>query len=449
MENSKSKKLIIAAVLFVILCIAGVTAFFAAPYIKNVTDPGRKAIASMKNAGAEVSDNVNSQIDSFIKSMTDGDVTSYEGYISYDEASYKQEKLSSYLKTSTIRYEYGIDYTNKGFGGSLSLADNENSDGAVTLQFYMDSNNVYFKVPELCSYNFKMSINDMVKYISSAEISNGQADIGFDMNDVAYALKFFKSVDVEEGNSYAQAAQSVVNDIRTGYEKAVEQFVYEKRADKKWYVKLSDDGTEVKEKATVYDVTITKQALLTGAEAAIDAVFDDDSISGYRTLITTYYKNSREKLKNAVREKLASYTDSTMTIYIGSDNRIINYEISRQGADVELESLKKGVLTQMAVKMTSDGMTYDMLNKMKDEDTYILSCSMSSADINIIYHGESKALKASDMRGKASDFTGAVDVTKLTGTQYQKIMMELLGKMQVLDKVISTDRLYNAGINGI
>ena len=446
MEKSAKKRVTLAAIIVAVICVLGVGVYFAAPYIKNVTDPSNKAIQAMKNSSVEMSDNIKANIDNVIKGITDGGTKSYTGYITYDDMTYKSGNMLDYIRTNTIRYNYGVDMGARALGGSISLAADESASDVASLNFYINGGTLYFKVPQISSYNYKLNLDDALKYIedlSSDDIDSSKFDIGFDMGDIDYMMKLLDSVDKEEGDSYSKAIQSVVDDIQIGLAKAAEEFVYSKAGNKEY------SSGSYRQNTTCYNVTVTKDALIDGADAAIEAIYDDDSIAGYRTLISSYYKNSREKLKNAVRKHLEDYEEFDMTIYVGDGNRIVAYEINSNDDDsngsMVVESFLKGQITNLSYNMTYKDNTAVSSFERADDNTYKLASQINSDDIKLSYHGQAGLSSDTKLSVSAADFTNAVDVTNLTNSQYQAIALEAMSNIKVLNQIISIDSLIQNG----
>ena len=445
MERAAKKRVTLAAIIIAVICVVGAGIYFAAPYIKNVTDPNNKAIQGMKNSSIEVSDNIKAGIDNIIKGITDGESKVYTGYITFDDLTYKSDNMLDYIKTNTIRYNYGIDGKSRAIGGSILLALDEDGADVASLDFYIDDKALYFKVPQLSSYNYKMSLEDVLNNLDKSSVGTGSSnlDIGFDKGDIDYMMKLLDSVDKEEGDSYSKAIQSVVDDIQKGLAKAAEEFTYSKLGNKEY------SRGSYKQNTTCYNVTVTKDALIDGADAAIEAIYDDDSISGYRTLISSYYKNSREKLKSAVRKHLENFEGFDMTIYVGDGNRIVAYEINNNDDNgngaIVIESFLKGQITNLAYNVSYKEDTAASTFERADENTYKISSQINSSDIRLSYHGQAGLSGDNKLTVSAADFTNAIDVAQLTNSQYQAIVLEAMSNIKVLNQIISIDSLIQDG----
>jgi hypothetical protein len=231
-------------------------------------------------------------------------------------------------------------------------------------------------------------------------------------------------------------AKSFMADLKVGYEKAVEEFSYAK----------IENSSKSYANADCYRVTVTKDALIDGADAAIEAIYDDDTIYSYRTLISSYYKNSREKLKEAVRSRLADFESVEMLIYVDSANtRVIALEMSANGSTTVVESAEANAVTRISRNIFANGRNIVMTSDRLDADTYSFSSKMFSDETNISVSGETSNSNLNKLSVSASDFTNALDITQLTVSQYQAVMAQIADNYGVLSQIISEESLENLG----
>ena len=80
-----------------------------------------------------------------------------------------------------------------------------------------------------------------------------------------------------------------------------------------------------------------------------------------------------------------------------------------------------------------------------DDNTYKLASQINSDDIKLSYHGQAGLSADTKLSVSAADFTNAVDVTKLTNSQYQTIVLEAMSNIKVLNQIISIDSLIQDG----
>lgn len=427
--NTK-KRITIAAIVVAVICIVGVAVFFAAPYVKNVTDPARKPQSALKDAGQDVADSFNSELDKLILAAAGGKSVTFTGYTTVDKLSTDSVDVMKYLAVDTVEYEYGLNLSDMSAGGRLDLKK-AGGDTVAQMYFYTDGKTLYFKVPQLCSYNFKVNIENALK---TADVDS-YMNLGFDLNDVKYSLSLLEGVDNEEKESYSKAIKSVVKDIKSGYDKAIEEIAYEK-GEAQEYSRGSDSKN-----VTAYSVTVEKQALLDGSDTAIEAIFDDQDINGYRTLITSYYKDSRQKLKDAVAEKLSDYEPVTFTAYVDGSSNLVAAKLSDGTADILIEMMEPGKVTYYSYSVVKDGTSIQTVSERVSDDTYNVSMSAESADVAISYSGQSSRSYTDKLVVDASSFTNAVDVENISNAQSMAILREVIANSATLTKLISGDAL--------
>ena len=427
MNNSKKKWPVVAGVIAAVLVLALII-FFAVPYVKDLSDPNKKAVTAMKNAGADYTSDFSKRINEMADAASSGKVINSEGYVIFDKLSINSQDYLSYLKVNTVKFSYDSDFSNGVISGTLELSK-DNGDTAATVRFYSDDKTFYFKVPELTSYNFKMN------YTDAGNNSKVKGMTGSYSDEIKALVDLFRNIDSEDMKSYTKAVESLMADILTGYNMAVDEFTYS-AGDKTTYTS-GDYSEDVRQ----YTVTITKQALLNGANAAVDAVFDDESISGYRTLITSYYKNSREKLKAAVEEKLADFKDFSIVIYVNKDEKIVAWDCQNSEYSAVIENLLNGKFNRFAWNVESDGVKLSAESISDNGDNAKVSIGISGRGIESSYRGEAKQSYKDGAQVKASEFSSAINVAELTNSQAQSVMMDVFSHADLFSKLLAPSLL--------
>ena len=423
MNNSKKKWPVVAGVIAVVLVLALII-FFAVPYVKNLADPNKKAVSDMKNAGADYTSDFSKKLNEMVEAASSGKVVNSEGYVTFDKLSINSQDYLSYLNVNTVKFNYDSDFSSGVISGTMELSK-DNGDTVASVRFYSDDKTFYFKVPELTSYNFKMNYTD----VADNSQTSGMAD--FDKEEIKALADMFKGIDSEDMKSYTKAVESLMTDILTGYNMAVDEFTYS-AGDKTTYT-----SGEYSEDVRQYTVTITKQALLDGANAAVDAVFDDESISGYRTLITSYYKNSREKLKAAVEEKLADLKDFSIVIYVNRDEKIVAWDCQNSEYSAVIENLLNGKLNRFAWNVEADGVKLSAESISDNGDNAKVSIGISGKGIESSYRGEAKQSYKEGAQVKASEFSSAINVAELTNSQAQSVMADVFTHADLFGKLFA------------
>lgn len=427
MNNSKKKWPVVAGVIAAVLVLALII-FFAVPYVKDLSDPNKKAVTAMKNAGADYTSDFSKRINEMADAASSGKVINSEGYVTFDKLSINSQDYLSYLNVNTVKFSYDSDFSNGVISGTLELSK-DNGDTAATVRFYSDDKTFYFKVPELTSYNFKMN------YTDAGNNSKVKGMTGSYSDEIKALADLFRNIDSEDMKSYTKAVESLMVDILTGYNMAVDEFTYS-AGDKTTYT-----SGEYSEDVRQYTVTITKQALLNGANAAVDAVFDDESISGYRTLITSYYKNSREKLKAAVEEKLADFKDFSIVIYVNKDEKIVAWDCQNSEYSAVIENLLNGKFNRFAWNVESDGVKLSAESISDNGGNAKVSIGISGRGIESSYRGEAKQSYKDGAQVKASEFSSAINVAELTNSQAQSVMMDVFSHADLFSKLLAPSLL--------
>lgn len=427
MNNSKRKWPVVAGVIAAVLVLALII-FFAVPYVKDLSDPNKKAVTAMKNAGADYTSDFSKRLNEMADAASSGKVINSEGYVIFDKLSINSQDYLSYLNVNTVKFSYDSDFSNGVISGTLELSK-DNGDTAATVRFYSDDKTFYFKVPELTSYNFKMN------YTDAGNNSKVKGMTGSYSEEIKALADLFRNIDSEDMKSYTKAVESLMADILTGYNMAVEEFTYSAGD------KITYNGGEYSEDVRQYTVTITKQALLNGANAAVDAVFDDESISGYRTLITSYYKNSREKLKAAVEEKLADFKDFSIVIYVNKDEKIVAWNCQNSKYSAVIENLLNGKFNRFAWNVESNGVKLGAESISDNGDNAKVSIGMSGRGIESSYRGEAKQSYKDGTQVKASEFSSAINVAELTNSQAQSVMIDIFSHADLFSKLLAPSLL--------
>lgn len=155
-KKKKKKWPIVVAIIAVIVAAAAVLGFVVLP---NVLSPDKHAIAAIKKLGTGLEDTASSALDNM--SLTSvSDKNQITGTLKLDTATIDGEKYSDYIKADTVTYDIQMDASTEKMAGEIKLQNG--SATALTVTFYSDGNNMYFKVPELFSESFVISLTGTV-----------------------------------------------------------------------------------------------------------------------------------------------------------------------------------------------------------------------------------------------------------------------------------------------
>lgn len=453
--KKKKRWPLITALAVIIAAVLGVGVYFAYPYVRELISPERQAIEALKSVGYELADAVEDVMDNSSEGVALNQQSM--GIISFDSFSADGEDFLSYVKVDTLQYDVQTNIETGEMSGTIGLA-NGSSDAVMTLNFYTYDDTMYFNIPELFSENFRVDLSDIVD-------SDLYGIYGYN-NIFGYLFSGSGSYDI---SAYSDVVNAAVKDILSGYYRAVEEFEYKKLES----TTLEADG--LKSRVSVYRVTVTGEAVLSGFNKAIDALFDDSQVSVYLNMLSAYGSVSRESLKAAAASELAGMQDAEFTLYTRSGGRMA-------GIDVDLDEV-----TRLSMRFLGDDLSEHMNFSISDGDdsmavsykesgndseirfnfslengdfidTYICyqseenSVTMKDCDINMDFDGTTFELgltgtvfaqEFSKMKFSATSFNGALNPERLTTQQQTALVNEFAENGSVLKNVVS-DELYKS-----
>ena len=467
----------IVAAIVIVLCAAG---YFAYPYISEMISPKKQAVTALKNAG----DNFETLVSDSMDSLSTTSVSTKEqvkGSFKLGSATVDGMNYMSYLKADTINYDLQVDTSTQTVSGTLGLSSGSAAN-IINLQFYTDTNYVYFKIPELFSESFRVSASDLgLSTYGSASISSSLGDL----SDVSSMLGSMGSMDLSSLSQYSDVIDAVMKDVMTGFDKMVDQCGYKKTGSSTYQ---SENGDI---KVTTFDVTLTKDALIQGINTAIDALYADSTVSPYLSFLSLA-GGSKETIKSSVQAGLSTMKDVPFTIYVNKDDQIVKAILNvstfsaTETGDISFEFIGKDKPTDyVIVQANIDDVSIKYALKTEN-DSVSVACDIipdqkenSGEFISIAYEmaasGTTVSLKNMSVKGKVEDntfdvslsgdiatssfgvmslssssFKGYINPSSMSTTQQTKLSEELLKNLPVIKKVIS-DSLYNQmfGILGV
>lgn len=450
--KKKKRWPLITALAVIIAALLGVGVYFAYPYVRELISPKRQAIEALKSVGYKLADAVDDVMDNSSEGVTPNQQSM--GIISFDSFSADGEDFLSYVKVDTLQYDVQTNIETGEMSGTIGLA-NGSSDAVMTLNFYTYDNTMYFNIPELFSENFRVDLSDIA---GGDWYSNG--------NVFGYLFSGSGSYDI---SAYSDVVNAAVKDILSGYYRAVEEFEYKKLES----TTLEADG--LKSKVSAYRVTVTSEAVLSGFNKAVDALFDDSQVSVYLNMLSAYGSLSRESLKAAAASELAGMRDAEFTLYTRSGGRMagidvdldevtrlsmrflgddlsdhVNFSVS-DGYDSVAASFKEsGNDSELRFNISlEDGDFIDAYICLQSEENSVI---MKDCDINMDFDGTEFELgltgtafaqEFSKMKFSAASFNGALNPERLTTQQQTALVNEFAKNGSVLKNVVS-DELYKS-----
>ena len=460
-KKKKKKWPIVVAIIAVIVAAAAVLGFVVLP---NVLSPDKHAIAAIKKLGTGLEDTASSALDNM--SLTSvSDKNQITGTLKLDTATIDGEKYSDYIKADTVTYDIQMDASTEKMAGEIKLQNG--SATALTVTFYSDGNNMYFKVPELFSESFVISLAQF----------EDEIDSGFSYGSLGSISKYFSAIDTSNIELYREPVNAAVKCVVKGINTFAEECEY-KKGDKFTY--NSDNGDI---KVSEYSITITKETVIKACETVIDELYASKDLSSYMTILTMAGV-SQTTIKSSIESSLSDMQPVTLSMYINKNDEIVrlaidaaDYNTSEKGfvaisflgndnpfeyvvieADVDDINMKYTVKTQddkaaLALEMTQNkeyikaGAELSSSGTTVKIDNLYVNSNIDDSNIDMKLSGEATQKEFSKLKYSASDYSGAYNLANLTETQSTTLAYELMKNLNVLSNVFS-DKLYNELFNG-
>ena len=437
-KKKKKKWPIVVAIIAVIAAAAAVLGFVVLP---NVLSPDKHAIAAIKKLGTGLEDTASSAFDN----------------MSLTSVSDKNQ--------ITVTYDIQMDASTEKMAGEIKLQNG--SATALTVTFYSDGNNMYFKVPELFSESFVISLAQF----------EDEIDSGFSYGSLGSISKYFSAIDTSNIELYREPVNAAVKCVVKGINTFAEECEY-KKGDKFTY--NSDNGDI---KVSEYSITITKETVIKACETVIDELYASKDLSSYMTILTMAGV-SQTTIKSSIESSLSDMQPVTLSMYINKNDEIVrlaidaaDYNTSEKGfvaisflgndnpfeyvvieADVDDINMKYTVKTQddkaaLALEMTQNkeyikaGAELSSSGTTVKIDNLYVNSNIDDSNIDMKLSGEATQKEFSKLKYSASDYSGAYNLANLTETQSTTLAYELMKNLNVLSNVFS-DKLYNELFNG-
>ena len=460
-RKKKKKWPIVVAIIAVIAAAAAVIGFVVLP---NVLSPDKHAKAAIKKLGTGLENTASSAFDNMSFTSV-SDKSQITGTLKIDTATIDGEKYSDYIKADTVTYDIQMDASTEKMAGEIKLQNG--SATALTATFYSDGNNMYFKVPELFSESFVISLAQL----------EDEIDSGFSYGSMGSISKYFSSIDTSNIELYREPVNAAVKCVVKGINTFAEECEY-KKGDKLTY--NSDNGDI---KVSEYSITITKDAVIKACETVIDELYASKDLSSYMTLLTMAGV-SQTTIKSSIESSLSDMQPVTISMYVNKKDEIVrlvidaaDYNTSEKGfiamsflgndnpfeyvvieADVDDINMKYTVRTQdnkaaLALEMTQNkeyikaGAELSASGTTVKIDNLYVNSNIDGSNIDMKLSGEATQKEFSKLKYSASDYSGAYNLANLTDTQSTTLAYELMKNLNVLSNVFS-DNLYNELFNG-
>jgi hypothetical protein len=262
-KKTKGWSVILAAFLLVVF---GAGTAFAYPYIETAVSPKTQVLMSLKTIETDCQEQMEENFDILNALLTDK--TTFSGAVS-------QAEFDSY---DLIQY-YGYD------GENISV---QTDAGERTADINVNST------------DRKITFEELLKKCGGQDYQ-----------------KFLDAVDNDTMLEYMDMLKKAANHSDAFFSTVLDKSLYEKNGKET----LDIDGSQIF--TTMYTVTITKEALLSGVEAFLDAVYDDTELSAYMTMFATFTGESKNSLNEKVQELFADFTYVTVRVAIDKQKNIV------------------------------------------------------------------------------------------------------------------------------
>ena len=453
--KKKKKWPIVAAIVAAVAVVAAVLLVIFLPKLKSNSED-KHAIEAVKKVGASLEDSVDKLFNN-LSTTSVSDKTEFSGTFKFDSVSVDGEDYTKYVKADTLYYDVQVDTLSDKAAGELKLQNGSTS--LLTVSFYTDGTTVYFKVPELFSESFSMSVAQLAK----------DSDISYysDFSDISGYLSMFSGTgDVEQ---YKEPAKAAARALAKGIDAFAENCQYDKN-DSLTYNSQNGD-IKVKE----YSVTVNEAAVKAACDAAIDALYADSATSSYMSMLSIA-GYTQDSLKSTIADSIKGMTPVKFSMYVDDDDDIVRVAMNLSDIDSTTSGTfsvafigDKNPSDYVVVEAEADDATlkYTIQNRdnnsavafeMKQGTEYLnmgLDCSLSGNTVtindlsmNMLADGVKADFKVtgdysqkefSSMKYTSSNFSNPVNVYNMTSAQQTALSMELVQNANVFSKILGDD----------
>ncbi|MGN0317494.1 MAG: hypothetical protein ACI4E1_06090 [Lachnospira sp.] len=422
---------------------------------------------AVKNAGTGLETYMNNALSSGVFSSVK-EKSKVTGSYTLDSAEVADQDLMSMLGVDTVNYTIENDITKGESAFTFGFAKGKGSN-VITCKVYSDGENIYFSIPELFTESFVIPMSEI-----TAELDDDAAQY-YNML-MAYASNLDSSV-LEQYNDEIKAGVAVIV-------KGINTF-----ADSCEYTKLNSYNYQSENgdiNVTEFNVKLTKEAVINSINTVIDAAFEDENLSVYMNLITSFAGVDKDSLKSSIADEMEDFAPVTVTMLVDDSNSIVKlsldvsqFDPSEEG-NISLEFLggKDSPFSYFVATVVADDITMKVVVKTNDNKTDIAfeikpdqneypgeffsmgmttSVSGNTSNIEELYVkgnlGEDVKLDISmsatatvdditSVSMSKSDFKDAIDISdsaNLTDALLTNMLKELEQNKDVIKKLVSSD----------
>lgn len=472
-KKKPQKWLKIAGVIAAILVVLGTGIYFAYPMIIQIINPKAYAVATLKSTTSKLGDNINNAIaNADFTAQTDAQEVSIS--LQLDKLDLKNNSILSDLSGNNVTMTVQKSSSDNVMAGTILLGKSNST--ALSIEYYMENNNLKFKIPQLSSKTFSIDMSTLTN------------NTGSPFGNVFSIAGGSSNADIEKYlNQYSDVIKAVIQDVIKGLDTVIDNSEYTK-TDSKTYE--SENG---KIKVSVFDVVISEDAIKKGVIAIINNIFNDKELSSYVSMITIYTKQTKEDLISDVESANLGIGNIPFTIYINNKKQIIKAifdfnKISGDDAVVSMEFIgdsniygytvfniaSEDSTIKLTSKINTDGFDLSMDARFPDSTIYknqTINCGIqgkyqisgrdTTATISKMYasgnyegetfdialSGNATSKSISSVTTKSSSFSNAIDIEYMTANEKKLVLTEVSNNIPKLkgklpDKLIDKMNTY-------
>lgn len=469
-EPKKSKAPLIAAIIALIVVALGVAGFCMRSTLAMIINPEEQVKEALKNSAGNLQTSFDTVMsDSSLASTQVVGKNDFTYSLHIDRATVNGSDYLSYVKADTLNMHLQMSPEDKVIAGTMGLAQGTGKSSVIEMKIYMDTNNVYFSIPALCSKSFYMKTDDVFR------------DSGISYSDMFSYMG--KAASTSNISAYSGIIQAVVKDVFGAVDSFIDELSYDKLG------RVTFNGEQGDVKATQFAITVTEQNVRNFANNVIENVFNDDTLKPYLAFVSGYV--TKDTCKNAVtnaelgfgqfvvnaaitnKKELVSvsFDTNSITTYKGSafkaelkllgrekKNDCIYVNIGSDELDMDAMASSSGDNIKIDVKVTpkSGNISNQYLRLYMDAAMKGMDASSGSLVINsltldgnidgtsldVAMSGSADYKQISSLDFRSSDFANAINASRMTASQENEVSSEVIKNISVLKNVLSDD-MYN------
>ena len=466
-KKKKKKWPLVVAILVVLVAIITAVVIVVLPKLKKELSPTKNAVTAIKNVGASLEDSVDNLFNN-LGAGSISDKTEFSGTFKFDNMTVNGESYSKYVKADSVKYDIQADTSMQKAAGDLKL-QNGNAE-LLTVSFYTDGSTVYFKIPELFTETFSMSVNQIVND-TDIDSSFGYP---FDMSDISGYLSALNSGNLSQYKEPAKAAARALA-------KGIDAFADECQYGQNESLTYKSDNGDIE--VTEYSVTVTENAIKVG----VDTLYADSATSAYMSMLTIAGV-TQDSLKKEIASSIQGMDPVTFSMYVNKDDKIVRVSVDVSDIDeysngeiaisfvgkdnisdyVVIEAAADNFNTKFTIHNSDNSSS--VIVDAKNGNEYMkmkLDCSLSGSNVNINemsidmntedvkanmkITGDYSQKEFSSMKYSSSSFPKPVNVDKMTSAQQTALVTEFVKNSAVFKKIISDDlykQLFSVALSG-